>query len=195
MKTNSATRFLMKNKLNIILALAMLLMVALPACKNADQNQQSVDTATAPQQELLENPASQVVDIAGILNEQDIKALLDKTNVLDSLKLAQVAIVTVNDLEGKKAIDYATAIANKWGVGHKDTNDGITILVKPKTGDTPEGKGEATIATGTGMQKILTDSMCKSIIDKTMLPKFKENKYGEGISDALDKIKEILTNK
>ena len=185
----------MKNKLNIILALAMLLMVALPACKNADQNQQSVDTATAPQQELLENPASQVVDIAGILNEQDIKALLDKTNVLDSLKLAQVAIVTVNDLEGKKAIDFATSLANKWGVGHNDTNDGITILVKPKTSDTPEGKGEATIATGTGMQKILTDSICKSIIDKTMLPKFKENKYGEGISDALDKIKEILTNK
>lgn len=184
----------MKNKSYFILALAMLLLMALPACKNADQSQQSGDSTPTSQQELLENPTSQVVDIAGILNEQDIKILLDKTNMLDSLRLAQVAIVTVNAIEGK-AIDFATNLANKWGVGHKDTNDGITILIKPKTSNTPEGKGEAVIATGTGMQKILTNEMCKNIIDDIMLPKFKENKYGEGISDALDKIKEILTNK
>ena len=161
----------MKNKSYFILALAMLLLMALPACKNADQSQQSGDSTPTSQQELLENPTSQVVDIAGILNEQDIKILLDKTNMLDSLRLAQVAIVTVNAIEGE-AIDFATNLANKWGVGHKDTNDGITILIKPKTSNTPE-----------------------DIIDDIMLPKFKENKYGEGISDALDKIKEILTNK
>ena len=103
------------------------------------------------------------------------------------------AVVVVDDLKGMKALDYATALANKWGVGHKETNDGITILVKPKTGDTPQGKGQAAIAVGTGMEKILTNELCQRIIDEEMIPKFKQNNYGEAIEEALDKIKDILT--
>ena len=103
------------------------------------------------------------------------------------------AVVVVDDLKGMKALDYATALANKWGVGHKETNDGITILVKPKTGDTPQGKGQAAIAVGTGMEKILTSDLCQRIIDEEMIPKFKQNNYGEAIEEALDKIKDILT--
>ena len=186
----------MKNKSTTTLFLALLLMVALPACKGvANNSQQSSDSTTVSQQEIyqqkmLENPASQVVDVAGILTTQDIDNLIVKTDELDSLNLAQVAIVTVNDLEGKAALDFATDLANKWGVGHKATNDGITIVIKPKTAD---AKGEAAIATGTGMEKLLSNEMCKRIIDEVMIPKFKENKYGEAISDTIDKIKELLT--
>ena len=186
----------MKNKSTTTLFLALLLMVALPACKGvANNSQQSSDSTTVSQQEIyqqkmLDNPASQVVDVAGILTTQDIDNLIVKTDELDSLNLAQVAIVTVNDLEGKAALDFATDLANKWGVGHKATNDGITIVIKPKTAD---AKGEAAIATGTGMEKLLSNEMCKRIIDEVMIPKFKENKYGEAIGDAIDKIKELLT--
>ena len=177
--------------------MAAVLLLTISACrdtsKSADQSAQASQSEAVDQQineDLLPDaPSSPILDMASLLSEKDVKGITEKIIELDSLKLAQVAVVTVNDLKGRKALDYATALANKWGVGHKETNDGITIVVKPKTGD---AKGEAAIATGLGTEKKFPDQMCTDVIDMIMVPKFKENKYGEGIEDALDKIKDIL---
>lgn len=177
--------------------MAAVLLLTISACrdtsKSADQSAQASQSEAVAQQineDLLpEAPSSPILDMASLLSEKDVKEITEKIIELDSLKLAQVAVVTVNDLKGMKALDYATALANKWGVGHKETNDGITIVVKPKTGD---AKGETAIATGKGMEKILTNEVCQLIIDQEMIPEFKKNDYGKAIKEALDKIKEIL---
>lgn len=196
----------MKNKSLLGIALAALLLLTFTACRDASKTalqsaQASLEpSAPAPvtqdsalQDTFPEVPSSPVLDMVGVLTPEDINDIAEDAVELDNLKLAQVAVVVVDDLKGMKALDYATALANKWGVGHKETNDGITILVKPKTGDTPQGKGQAAIAVGTGMEKILTNELCQRIIDEEMIPKFKQNNYGEAIEEALDKIKDILT--
>lgn len=182
--------------------MAALLLVAITACrdtsKSAEQSAQvSSSEAVAPKaadaspatDTLPEAPSSPVLDMVGVLSPEAVREITEKTIELDSLKLAQVAVVIVDDLKGMKTLDYATALGNKWGVGHKETNDGITIVVKPKTGD---AKGETAIATGKGMEKILTNEVCQLIIDQEMIPEFKKNDYGMAIKEALDKIKEIL---
>ena len=196
----------MKNKSLLGVALAALLLLTFTACrdasKTASQSAQASLESSAPapvtqdsalQDTFPEVPSSPVLDMVGVLTPEDINDIAEDAVELDNLKLAQVAVVVVNDLKGMNALDYATALANKWGVGHKETNDGITILVKPKTGDTPQGNGQAAIAVGTGMEKILTSDLCQRIIDEEMIPKFKQNNYGEAIEEALDKIKDILT--
>lgn len=150
------------------------------------QSMESVDS-------LPEAPSTPVLDMAHVLSPSEVTEITQDIVELDSLKLAQVAVVTVNDLQGKEAHAYATALANKWGVGHKEANDGITILIKPKTDDTPAGKGQVAIATGLGMEKILTNAMCQRIINEKMVPEFKQNRYGEAIEEAIDEIKDILT--
>lgn len=160
---------LLKNRISLTLALAVLLVAALPGCKS--------------------NGAQAIMDNAQILSADDVESITNVINKLDTKNLAQVAVVTTTDLEGKAILDYATELANKLGVGHKESNDGITIVVKPKTEDS---KGEVTIATGLGMEKILTNDMCKSLCDEVMIPRFKENQYGQGIKDVLDKIKDFL---
>lgn len=183
--------------------MAAVLLLAISACrdtsKSAEQSAQaSQSEAIAPKgvdtskvaDTFPEAPSSPVLDMVGLLSPEDVREITEKTIELDSLKLAQVAVVIVDDLKGMKAHDYATALGNKWGVGHKETNDGITIVVKPKKGD---AKGETAIATGIGMEKILTNEVCNLIIDQEMIPEFKKNDYGKAIEEALDKIKEILT--
>ena len=179
--------------------MAALLLVAITACrdtsKTAEQNAQvstSKAVASKAKDILPEAPSLPVLDLVGVLNPEDMREITEKSLELDSLKLAQVAVVIVDDLKGLKALDYATALDNKWGVGHKETNDGITIVVKPKT---PEAKGEVAIATGTGMETILTDKMCQHICNQEMIPEFKKNDYGKAIEEAIDKIKDILTSK
>ncbi len=179
------------------MVIAALLLVAIASCrdtsKSAEQSTQVAQSEAVTQQAakdlLPAAPSSPVLDMVGVLSDEGLKEITEKTIELDSLKLAQVAVVIIDDLKGMKAINYATALGNKWGVGHKDTNDGITIVVKPKTDD---AKGEAAIATGKGMEKILTNEVCQLIIDQEMIPEFKKNDYGKAIEEALDKIKEIL---
>lgn len=179
------------------MVIAALLLVAIASCrdtsKSAEQSTQLAQSEAVTQQAakdlLPAAPSSPVLDMVGVLSDEGLKEITEKTIELDSLNLAQVAVVIVNDLKDMKALDYATALGNKWGVGHKETNDGITIVVKPKKGD---AKGETAIATGKGMEKILTNEVCQLIIDQEMIPEFKKNDYGKAIKEALDKIKEIL---
>lgn len=195
----------MKIKSILLLSLAALLVAVMPSCRDNGKAtaEGSATSATSEIKEikevqgrgleridkLPEAPTGNVVDQAGLLSQADVTQITQLALELDSLKLAQVAVVTVNDLEGKDALACATDISNKWGVGHKESNDGITILVKPKT---EQSKGEAAIATGKGMEKILTNEVCQLIIDQEMIPEFKKNDYGKAIKEALDKIKEIL---
>ena len=180
--------------------MAALLLLTVTACrdtnKSAEQSSTSSsaqDTSVAVVEGLPEAPQCSILDMAGVLGKEDSLEIVKKIIELDSLKLAQVAVVITNDLKGMNAHFYATQIGKKWGVGNKETNNGITIVVKTKVDDTPEGKGKAAIATGLGMEKIIDNDMCLRMIEEEMVPKFKQNKYGEGIEDVLDKIKDILT--
>lgn len=180
--------------------MAALLLLTVTACrdtnKSAEQSSTSSsaqDTSVAVVEGLPEAPQCSILDMAGVLSKEDSLEIAKKIIELDSLKLAQVAVVITNDLKGMNAHFYATQIGKKWGVGDKETNNGITIVVKTKVDDTPEGKGKAAIATGLGMEKIIDNDMCLRMIEEEMVPKFKQNKYGEAIEDVLDKIKDILT--
>lgn len=171
-------------------------MVALSGCRDKEKSHDDTSASVkATEQEItktspLDKPGEPVTDLVGLLSEDDITEITNETKNLDSTHLAQVAVVIVPDLEGKNVREFATELGNKWGVGHKDTNDGITIVIKPKTKDS---NGEAAIATGFGMEKILSDETCAAIINEEMIPEFKQNNYGEGIKRALAKIKDILT--
>ena len=63
----------------------------------------------------------------------------------------------------------------------KDTDNGLMIIFsKPLR--------QVGIATGYGTEKILTDSICNQVLEGTMLPYFKQDKYYEGISKGLDSL-------
>lgn len=180
--------------------MAALLLLTVTACRNTNKSAEqsstsssAQDTSVAVVEGLPEAPQCSILDMAGVLGKEDSLEIVKKIIELDSLKLAQVAVVITNDLKGMNAHFYATQIGKKWGVGNKETNNGITIVVKTKVDDTPEGKGKAAIATGLGMEKIIDNDMCLRMIEEEMVPKFKQNKYGEAIEDVLDKIKDILT--
>jgi uncharacterized protein len=94
----------------------------------------------------------------------------------------QVAVVTIPTLHGYEINDYATRLFNKWGIGGKEGNNGVLILIKPKTA---EEKGEAFIAPGYGMEGVLPDALVNRIVDNEMIPRFKEGANYEGVVAAV----------
>jgi uncharacterized protein len=125
-------------------------------------------------------PARLVNDLAGIFSAEQISHLERELVAFDDSTSNQIAVVTVNDLEGYDAASYATKIGLDWGVGSAEFNNGIVILVKPK--DT--SSGQVFIAVGYGLEGAIPDAYAKRIINNEMIPHFMENDYFGGVYAA-----------
>lgn len=73
--------------------------------------------------------------------------------------------------------------------GPKGFDNGLVLLIKTKT----DTRGEVAIATGYGLEAVLTDAVCKRIIEEEILPQFRQDRYFEGIQAGLDRIKLIAS--
>ena len=139
--------------------------------------------------DIPERPNCIVSDYANVLNATQLQDMEKRLRDLDDSTGNQIVVVTLTDLEGYDIADYATQLGRKWGVGHKDKNNGVVIVVKIKT---KLSKGQAFIAPGYGLEGVLPDATCKRIVENEMIPKFKQNDYCGGINAALDVIIPIV---
>jgi len=141
-----------------------------------------------PTQKLL------VWDYAGIMDPAQVQLLEDSLEYFSRTTSNQIVVMTVtNDiLDGLSLAEFGQEVGQKWGVGHKGSDNGVVVLIKPKTGDDAMGKGRAFISTGYGAEGPLPDLLCSKIVDNEMIPHFKENDYAGGVWAALDILKPAL---
>ena len=134
-------------------------------------------------------PPRLVNDFANVLTDAERTQLEDTLAQFALATSTQIVVVTVADLEGNDPGDYAFKLGEKWGVGQKDKDNGIVVLVKPKQGNE---KGQVFIATGYGLEGILPDAVVNSsVVDYEMIPRFKQNDYFGGISNGVKVIMDI----
>ena len=128
-------------------------------------------------------PPRLVNDFAGLLSSSQISALENKLDAFSRKSSIQIAIVIVKDIFGYEKGDYTFKLAEKWGIGQKGKNNGILILVKPKTDNGETGK--IFIAVGYGLEGAVPDIAArKTIINAEMLPSFKSGDYFTGLDRA-----------
>jgi uncharacterized protein len=132
-------------------------------------------------QNIPDKPPRLVNDFAGILKDDEAGSLENKLVRFNDSTSTQIVIVIVPSLAGYDISDYAQRLAEKWGIGQKGMNNGILILVKPKTADS---NGGARIATGYGLEGAIPDITCAEIIDNELIPAFRNNDYYGGLSNA-----------
>ena len=75
------------------------------------------------------HPSNYVNDFAHVLNTQTEDQLNSICEQLDHQAKAQVAVVTVNTLEGQDVESYAVDLFHKWGIGSKSDDHGVLILL------------------------------------------------------------------
>ncbi|MEI2739448.1 MAG: TPM domain-containing protein [Chitinophagaceae bacterium] len=127
------------------------------------------------------NPPKLVNDFTGTLTDYQVLALENKLVAFDDSTSNQVTVVIINST-GDYAIDeVALELGRKWGVGNKDKNNGIVLLIA-------KNDRKMTIQVGYGLEGALPDITAKSIIDHEIKPAFKENNYYRGIDLGTDAI-------
>jgi len=115
--------------------------------------------------------------------EQILRAYNDTTST-------QIYVVTLADLKGYDVSDFAARLGEKWGIGQKDKNNGVLILIKPRIGNE---RGQVYIATGYGVEHVLNDGRIGRIIDQYMVPYLQNGDYYNATKGAIGAIIKYLS--
>jgi uncharacterized protein len=129
------------------------------------------------------SPPRLVNDFEKLLTPEQVQFLERKLVEYDDSTSNQIVIVTVGDLHGYAAVDYATALGRKWGVGGKEFNNGIVILVSTGGG---EGNRDAFIAPGYGLEGAVPDITANTILQSEMIPMLKQGEYFQAFDKSVD---------
>jgi uncharacterized protein len=93
---------------------------------------------------------------------------------LDRKTGAQLAVVTLPDLGGDEIDPVAVDLYKSWGIGSKGKDEGVLILLAQK-------ERRVRIEVGYGLEGILPDGLCGSIIRRVMAPELSQGKTGAGL--------------
>lgn len=99
----------------------------------------------------------------------------------------QIVVVTIESLEGTSIEDYAYDLFNEWGIGSKDADNGILILLSV-------GDREIRVEVGDGMEGIFNDAKVGRMLDSLAIPHFAENDFDTGIKNLYGGIVEVIGN-
>lgn len=127
-----------------------------------------------------------VVDAANIIPQPVADQITAKLAALESKSGIQLVVATVKSLDGDEIEPYANALFRAWGLGEKQKNNGVLMLVAPN-------ERKVRIEVGYGLEGTLTDALSKIIITNAMAPRFKTGDYGGGIARGVDDVITVLT--
>jgi len=116
-----------------------------------------------------------VLDEANVI-PADVEARIEKlsSEIESATPGAEIAVVTVTSLGGLSIEEYAEERFEKLGIGAKDENNGVLLLVAMT-------ERRMRIEVGYGLEGALPDSKAGSIIDSIITPKFKAGDIAGGI--------------
>ena len=160
-----------------------LMALALVSCGQANSVPSNRDVATPP---AVSAPpglalAGWVTDAADVLTPTQEANLSTKLQRLERTTHHQMVVVTVPSLGGSEIASFTRNLANRWRVGRKGHNDGVVVLVAPN-------ERQVRIAVGYGLERTLTNALCKQIIDEQMLPHFEKGDLPRGIEAGVDSL-------
>ena len=129
-----------------------------------------------------------VLDNARILSTASINNLEQILSQYETTTSNQLVVVTIPSLQGLTIEEYGYQLGRAWGIGQKEKNNGVLLIVAPKD-------RQVRIEVGYGLEGKLTDAVSSQIIQTIILPKFRNKDYAGGISDGVTAIVTIIENK
>jgi uncharacterized protein len=130
------------------------------------------------------HPTDYVNDFAHVLSPQTIAELDDIAQQVDQKAHAQIAVATINTLDGGDIDSYASDLFKRWGVGNKSTNRGVLILIAVKD-------HRYRTEVGYGLEPILPDGKVGGIW-REAVPLLKQNNYSEAVRFVTEQVASVI---
>ncbi|MFP7756245.1 TPM domain-containing protein [Thermodesulfobacteriota bacterium B35] len=134
-----------------------------------------------------DRPPGRVVDLAGVIDENTETSLSALLRNLEAGTTVQMAILTVNSLDGEDINTVSLRVAEQWQLGRKGKDNGLLLTVAVRD-------RKYRFEVGYGLEEILPDSLVGSIGRQALVPYFKKGRYSEGIATATAEIIRVLAD-
>ncbi len=121
--------------------------------------------------------SGRVVDEAGLLPAAERDRLTGELAAHERATGQQVVVVTLRSLQGYPIEDFGYRLGRTWGIGEKGKNTGALLVVAPN-------ERAVRIEVGYGLEGLLTDALSRSIIERDILPAFRQGQFARGIFDG-----------
>ncbi len=121
-------------------------------------------------------PQGYVSDFSRVVDQQTKAALERYCAAVESSTGAQIALVTIPTLGGEPVEDVANLLFRKWGIGKKETNEGVLLLLV--TND-----HRSRLEVGYGLEPYIPDGYAGSLL-RRMRPALRAGRYGEALAVA-----------
>jgi uncharacterized protein len=126
-----------------------------------------------------------IVDEAGLINWEDRKAIEAQLVALEAKSTDQIVVVTVKSLQGYEIEEFAYQLGRKWGIGQKDKDNGVLLVVAPN-------ERKVRVEVGRRLEPLLPDGMTGTIIRSTILPAFRRGDFSGGIKAGVKDLNDVL---
>lgn len=120
-------------------------------------------------------------EFLNFLNASEAASIESKLEAFSRETSNQIVVVVIDDLNGMDPASYATQVGTEWGVGKKEANNGIVVLLVPNSHD-------LFIAVGYGLEGAIPDLATKKIREEEMNPYLKSGENYTAIDNGIDKL-------
>jgi uncharacterized protein len=121
----------------------------------------------------------QVNDFESVFTFEQLEKLTLMIREFEKNTTNQIAVVSIESIGKYTDFDkFAVDLSNYNGIGLKEKDNGLSIVFS-------KSLRKIRISTGIGTENVLTDEICKKIIDQTIIPEFKNGDYYSGIEKGL----------
>lgn len=128
-----------------------------------------------------------VNDYAGVLTQETKDHIITQNIRLENASGAQVVVVTLNDTEGLSLEEYTYQLFNAWGIGSKQNNNGV-LLVLDIAGQ------DYQCLQGSGLEDTLTTPTLSRILQEDLEPDFAAGDYDAGVKRTFDSLAAEIEN-
>jgi len=140
-------------------------------------------TTASAQYKIPEKPSlneqTSVYDYIDLLNQSQEILLRSKLIRYADSTSTQIVVVIISSTRGEDISFLGAKWGQKWGIGQADKDNGILITLA-------KDDRKIDINTGYGIETIVTDRMAERIINRIMVPQFKNGNYYEGLDQGAD---------
>ena len=128
-------------------------------------------------------PTGLVSDFENLFTLKEEQALDSLIRDFGNQTTIQIAIVTLDStfVDANHFDAYTLTVANQWGIGKADVNNGILIAVSASL-------RRIRIHNGYGIEKMISDAETKQIIDTYFIPNFKNGDYFIGVEIGTEEL-------
>ena len=129
-------------------------------------------------------PQGYVTDLAHVIDPTTKARLETLCAEVEQKTGAQIAVVTINSLEGRTREDYSADLYKQLGVGSKNDNRGVLLLLAPK-------ERQYKIEIGYGLEPVINDARAGDI-GREMVPDLRSGDYSAAALVGVTRVAQLI---